>query len=171
MIQTFFCGCSATKSCPTLCDSMDCSTPAFSVLHYLPDFAQIHVHWVSDAIWPSHLLTLLLLPSIFPTIRVFSNELALHNKWPKFWSFSFNISPSNEYSLECLLISFRINWFDLLCSPRDSQVSSPAPQLETINSLALSLLYGLTLTSVHDYWKNHSLDYMDLGQQSDVFAF
>ena len=101
---------------------------------------------------------LLLLPSIFPSIRVFSNELALRIRWPKYWSFCFSISPSNEYSLECSLISFRIDWFDVLCSPRDSQVSSPAPQLESINSSALSLLYGLTLTSVHDYWKNHSLD-------------
>ena len=86
---------------------------------------------------------LLLLPSIFPSIRLFSNESALHVRWLKYWSFS--ISPSNEYSG---LISFRIDWFD---SPRSSQESSPAPQFESINSLVLSLLYVSTLTSVHDY--------------------
>ena len=126
-----------------------------------------------ESVMPSNHLILCcpLLLSILLSIRVFSNELALRIRWPKYWSFCFSISPSNEYSLECSLISFRIDWFDVLCSPRDSQVSSPAPQLESINSSALSLLCGLTLTSVHDYWKNHSLDYMDLGRQSDVFAF
>ena len=85
-------------------------------------------------------------------------------------SFSFSISPPNEYSG---LISFRIDWFDLLVreSPRDSQESSPTPQFKSINSLELSLSYGSTLTSIHDYWKNHSFDHMDLCQQSDVSAF
>ena len=93
---------------------MDCSTPDFRVLHHLPEFAQTHVHWVGDAIQPSRLLSspLLLLPSIFSSIRVFSNELALHIRWPKYWSFS--ISPSNEYSG---LISFRMDWLDLLAVP------------------------------------------------------
>ena len=105
--------CSVVKSCPTLCDPMDCSTPGFPVLHYLLEFAQIHVYWVSDAIQCYLMLCspLLLLPSIFPSIRVFSNESALHIMWPKYWSFSFNISPSNEYSE---LISFKIDWLDLL---------------------------------------------------------
>ena len=95
-----------------LCDPMDCSTPGFPVLHYLPEFAQTHVHWVGDAIQPSHPLSpLLLLPSVFPILRVFSNELALCIRWPKYWSFSFSISPSSEYSG---LISFKIDWFDLL---------------------------------------------------------
>ena len=93
---------------------------------------------------------LLLLPSIFPSIRVFSSELALCIRWPKYWSFSGSISPSNEHSR---LISFRIDWFDLLCCPRDPQVSSPAQQFKSINSLVLSLLYGPTLTPVHGYWK------------------
>ena len=96
---------------------------------------------------------LLLLPSIFPSIRVFSNESAFHIGWPKYWSFSFSISASNEYSG---LISLRIHWYS--CNPRDSRESSPALQFESINSLTLSLLYGPTLTSVHDYWKNHSFD-------------
>ena len=101
--------CSDTKLSLTLCDPMDCSTSAFLVLHYLPEFAQTHVHWVSDAIQSSHPLLPLPLPSIFPSIRVFSNESALHIRWPKYQSFSFTISPSNEYSG---LISFRIDWFN-----------------------------------------------------------
>ena len=101
--------CSVAKSCLTLCDPMDCSTPGSPVLHYLPKLAQTHVHWVSDAIQPSH--HLLLLSSIFLSIRVFSNESVLRIRWPKYWHFSFSISPSNEYSG---LISFRINWFDWL---------------------------------------------------------
>ena len=100
---------------------------------------------------------LLFLPSIFPSIRVFSKESALHIRWPKYWSFSFSVSPSNEYSR---LTSFRIDWFP--CSPRDSQESSPAPQFNSINYLALSLLYDPPLTSIHDYWKNHRFDYLDL---------
>ena len=85
---------------------------------------------------------LLLFPSVFPSIRVFSNESALHIRWPKYWSFSFSISPSNEYSG---LISFRIDWLDLL-AVQGTQESSPAPQFQSINSLALSLLYGPTLS-------------------------
>ena len=94
------CCCSVAKSCPTLCDPMDCSTPGFPVLHCLPEFAQIHVHLVGDAIESSHPLycPLLPVPSIFPSIKVFSNESALCLRWPKYWSFSFSINPSNEYS-------------------------------------------------------------------------
>ena len=91
---------------------MDCSTPGFPVHHQLPELAQAHVHRVGDAI--NHLILchpLLLLPSIFPSIRVFSNESVLCIRWPKNWSFSFSISPSNEHPG---LISFRIEWFDLL---------------------------------------------------------
>ena len=88
----------AVKSSLALCDSMDCSPPGFSVLHYLPEFAQTHVHWVSDAIHLIHCYPLLLLLSIFPSIRVFSNELALLIRWPNYQSFSFSVNPSNEYS-------------------------------------------------------------------------
>ena len=110
---------------------------------------------------------LLLLPSIFPSTRVFSNDLALSITLLKYWSFS--ISPSNEYSG---LISFRTDWLDLLkVQGRTLQESSPTPQFESINSSVLNLLYGPTLTSVHDYWKNHSCDYTDLCWQSDVSAF
>ena len=91
---------------------MDCSTPGFPVLHHLPELAQSHVHRVSDAIQPFHLLSpLLIQPSIFPSIRVFSKESPVHIRWPKYWSFS--ISSSNEYSG---LISFRIDQFDLLAA-------------------------------------------------------
>ena len=103
---------SFTQSCPTLCDPVDCSTPGFSVLHLL-EFAQIHVHRVSDHLILCH--PLLLLPSVFLSISVFSSESALRIRWPKIWSFSFSISPSNEYSG---LISFRIDWFDLLALQR-----------------------------------------------------
>ena len=116
--------CSVARSCPILCELMDCITPGFPVLHYLSEFAQTHVHWVSDAIQPSHPL-LSPFPSvlIFPSIRVFSNELTLHIRWPKYWSFSFSISPSNEYSRK---ISFRIELFDLL-AVQGTLKSSPAP--------------------------------------------
>ena len=101
----WFC-CSVTKSCPTLWDSMDCSTPGFPVLHYLPEFAQTHVHWVNNAIQPSRLL----LPSSLPALILYQHQ-GLRIRWPKYWSFSFSISPSNEY---LGLISFKIDWFDLL---------------------------------------------------------
>ena len=95
---------------------------------------------------------LLLLPSIFPRIKVFSKESVLHIKWPKYWSSS--ISPSNEYSG---LISFRIDWLDLLAA-QGTQESSPTPQFKSINSSVLSFLYDPTLTSMPDYYKNHSFD-------------
>ena len=99
-------------SCVRLCDPMDYSMPGLPVHHQLLEFTQTRVRWVSDAIQPSILrCPLLFLPSIFPSIRVFSNELALHIRWPKYWSFSFNISPSNEYTG---LISFRMDWLHLL---------------------------------------------------------
>ena len=97
---------------------------------------------------------LLFLPSIFPSIRVFSIESVLHLRWPKFGCFRFNISLANEYSG---LIFFTIDWLDFL-AVQGTQESSPTPQFKSINSLALSLLHSPTLTSIHDYWKNHSLD-------------
>ena len=91
---------------------MDCSTPSFPVLSHLPELAQTHVHQVSDAIQPSHpLSSLLLLPSIFPSIKVFSKESVLHIRWSKYWSFSFSVSPSSGY---LGLICLRMDWFDLL---------------------------------------------------------
>ena len=92
---------------------------------------------------------LLLPPSVFPSIRVFSNESALRIRWPKNWSFSFNISPSNE---QPGLISFRMDWLDLL-AVQGTLKSSPTPQFKSINFSALSFLHRPTLTSIHDYWK------------------
>ena len=128
------------------------SMPGFPVLHYLPEFLQTHVHWVSDAIQPSYLISTPFSPchQSFPANKVFSSELALHIRWPKYWSFSFSISFSNEY---WGLISFRTEEFDFPCRPRNSQESFPAPQFESVNSLVLSLLYGSTLTFIHDYRK------------------
>ena len=133
----------------------DCSTPGFPVHHQPPGFTQIHVHWDSDAIQPSHPLSFPS-PPVFnlSTIRVFSNESVLHIRSPKYWSFSFSISPSHEYSgliflLDGLVVS--------PSSPRDSQESSPTPQLKSIYSSALSFLYSPNVTSIHDYWKNHHI--------------
>ena len=103
---------SVAQSCPTFCDPVDCGTPVLPIHHQLPESTKlISIELVMPS---SHLILccpLLLLPSIFPSIRVFSNESALRIKWPKYWSFSFSISPSNEYSG---LISFRMDWLDLL---------------------------------------------------------
>ena len=109
-----------------------------------------------ESLMPSNHLILChpLLPTIFPSIRVFCNESVLHIRWPKYWSFSFSVSPSNEYSG---LISFRRDWFDLLQSQRLSRVFSNTT-VQSINSLALSYPYSPPLTCTHDYWKNHSFD-------------
>ena len=103
---------SVIQSCPTLCESMDCSTPGFPVHHQLPEVIQTHVHWVSDTIQPSHPLLSFSTPVFnLSHTRVFSNESVLHVRWSNYWTFSFSISTSNEYSG---LISFRIDWLDLL---------------------------------------------------------
>ena len=132
---------------------MDYSTPGLPVRHQLPELTQAHVHQVGDAIQPSHPLSS---PSplapIPPSIRVFSNESTLHMRWPKYQSFSFNISPSNEYSG---LISFRMDWLDLLAV---QGTLKSLLQYHSSKALALSFLYSPTLTSIHDYWKNHSFD-------------
>ena len=145
---------------------MNCSMPGFPGLHYLPQFAPTHVHWVSDAI--QHLIlccSLLLLPAIFPSIRVFSNELALHIRWPKYWSFS--ISPFNEYS----------GWFPLGLTGLISWLSKGLSKVFSSTTvqkhqfLGSQPSYGPTFTSINDYWKNHSFDWTDLCWQSDVSAF
>ena len=103
---------SVAQSCPTLCDPMNHSTPVLPVQHQLPESTQAHVHWVGDAIQPPHpLSSRSLLALNLSHIRVFANESALHIRWPKYWTFSFNISPSNEHPA---LISFRMDWLDLL---------------------------------------------------------
>ena len=108
---------------------------------------------------------LLLLPSIFPSIRVFSNESILHSRWAKYWA-SASVLPMNIQDW------FPLGWAGWFsCSPRDSQESYPTPQFKSISSSALSLLYGTTLTSTHDNWKSHIFDYVDLCRQCDVSAF
>ena len=125
-----------------------------------------------ESVMPSNHLNLccplLLPPSIFPSIRVFSNESVLHTRWPRYWEF-----PLQHQS------SLRIFRTDFLqdglvgspCSPRDSQEPSPTPQFKSINSLALCFLYSSTFTSIHDHWKNHSFDQKNLCRQSNVSAF
>ena len=136
---------------------MDYSTPGFPVYHQLPEFTQTHVHRVSDA--TNHLILccpLLLLPSIFPSIRVFPNESALHIRWPRYWSFSFSISPSNEYPR---LISFRMDWLDLL-DVQGTLKSLLQHHGSEASILQCSAFYTVQLShpSIHDYWKNHSFD-------------
>ena len=112
---------------------------------------------------------LLLQPSIFPSIRAFSNESALRIRWPRYWSFSFSISPSNEYSE---LISFRMDWFDLLAVQGNlKSLRHQTRQFKTTISSTISLLFGPALTSTHDYRKNNSFDYTNLCWQSNVSAF
>ena len=133
---------SVTQSCPTLCDPMDCSTPGFPVHHQL-SWSLLKFMSIESVMPSNHLILchpLLLLPSIFPSIRVFSNELALGIRWPKYWSFSFSISPSNEYSG---LIFFRIDWFDLPAVQETLKSLLQCHNSKSINSLAFSLLYDL----------------------------
>ena len=145
---------SVVQSCPALCDPMNHSTPGLPVHHQLPEFTQTHVHWVSDAIQPSHPLLSSSPPVPNPSsIRVFSNESTLCMRWPKYWSFSFSIIPSKEIPG---LISFRMDWLDLLAVL--GTLSSPTSQFKSINSSVISLLHSPTLTSIHDHRKNHRLD-------------
>ena len=132
---------------------MNSSTPGFLVHHQLPSSLKL---MSIESVMPSnHLILchpLLFLPSIFPSIRVFSKESVLHIRWQ---NFSLSISSSNEYSG---LISFRIDWLDLLAVQGTLKSLSPTPQFKSINSSAFSFLYSPTLTAIHDYWKNHSFD-------------
>ena len=156
----YYC-CSVSKLCLTLCNPMDCSTPGFTVLHHLQPHGLQHARlqcpspspWacsnlsIESVMLSNHLIfchLLLLLPSILPSIRVFSNESSLCIRWPKYWSLSFSISPSNSG-----LISFRIDWFDFL-AVQGTLKSFLAPQFEDINSLVISLFYCPAFTSVHD---------------------
>ena len=153
-------------TCPFFATPWTAACQAFlSITNSLSLFKLMAIESVMQS---SHLILcrpLLLLPPILPSIRVFSSESTLHMRWPEYWSFSFSISPSNEHPvLQNGLVGSPY-------SPRDSQESSPTPQFKSINSLALSLLYSPTLTSIHDYWKNHSFDQRDLCWQSNVSAF
>ena len=140
----------------------------FPVHHQFPEFAQAHVHQVGDAIQPSHPLSSPPPPAFnLSQNQGLSQELILPIRWPKYWSFSFNISPSNEHPG---LVSFRMDWLDLL-AVQGTLKSLLQHQFESINSSVLSLLYGPTLTSIHDYWKKQSFGCTDLCQQSDVSVF
>ena len=148
------------RLCLTLCNPMGCSTPGLPILHTV-SWSLLKLMSIESGMPSNHLILCrsLLLPSIFPSIRVFSSESALCIRWPKYWSFSFSISPSNEYSG---LISFRIDWFDVLAIQGTVksllQQFSTFPQFESISPSVLSFLYGPTLTSIHDYWENDSFD-------------
>ena len=158
LIIGYYCCYSVTQSCLTLYNPMDCSTSGLPGPHHLLEFAQVHVHCFGDTIQPSHPLSSPS-PSAFNLSQhqAFSNESAVPIRWPNYWSPSFSISPSNEYSR---LISFKTDWFDLL-----------APQFKSINSLVLCFLYGPALTTLRGHWADHSLDYTDLCQQNNVSAF
>ena len=146
---------SVTQSCLTLTPWKAALQASLSISNSQHLLKLMSINLVMPSNYLILCLPLLLLPSIFPSIRVFSNESVLCIRWPKYWSFSFSISPSNEYSG---LISFRMDWAGSPCSPRDSQESSATPQFKTINSSALRFFYSPTLTSIHGYWKNHSFD-------------
>ena len=127
-------------------------------LSFIISWSLLKLMCIESVMRSNHLILchpLLLLPSVFPQIRVFSNESNLCIRWPKYWSFSFSISPSNEYSE---LLSFSIDWLDLLAVPGTLKESFPTPQFKSTNSSALSFLYSSTLTSIHDHWKNPSFD-------------
>ena len=148
--------CSVAQSCPTLGNSMDSECQAsLSITNSQRLLKRMSI----ESVMPSnHLILcrpLLLLPSTFPIFWVFSNESVLHIRWPKYWSFSFSISLSNEHPG---LISFRMDWLDLLAVQGTLKSLLQQPQFKSINSLALSFLHSPTLTSIHDHWKNHSLD-------------
>ena len=130
----------------TLCDPIDCTMPGFPVLHCLLEFDQIHIYWISDAIPPSH-------PLLSPSPPAFN--LSQHQVLCQWVVSLHQVAKGLELQLYSGLISFMIDWFDLL-AVQGTLKSFPASQFESINSSALSLLYGPTLTSVHDYWKNHS---------------
>ena len=146
---------SPAQSCPTLCEPMDCSRPGFPVHHQLPELAETHVHQVGDAMQSSH-------PVIpfsshfqsFPTSGSFPMSQFFPSDGQSIGaSASASVLPMNIQGLFPLGLTGLTS-----CSPRDSQESSPTPQFKSINSSVLSFLYGPTLTSIHDYWKNHSFD-------------
>ena len=147
---------SVTQSCLTLCDPMNCSTPGLPVCHQFPEFTQTHVHWVGDAIQPSHPLS-----STSPSALNLSQNQGL-SKWI---SWSHQVAKVLEFQLQHQSFQWTPRT-DLLLdglvgppwNPRDSQESSPTPQFKSINSLVLSFLYSPTLTSIYDHWENHSLD-------------
>ena len=154
---------------------MNHSIPGLPVHHQLPESTQTHVHWVSDVIQPSHPLSSPFPPALnlsqhqaFPPASHFSNESALPIRWPEYWSFSFKISPSNEHPG---LISFRMDLLDLLAFQGTLKSLLQHHSSKTSILRCSAFFYSPTLTSIHDHWKNHSLDQTDLCWQSNVSAF
>ena len=146
---------SVTKLCPTLCDPMNHSTPGLPVHHQLPEFTLTHVHRVSDAIQPSHPLSSPSHSAPNPSQHQgFSNESTLHMRWPKYWSFSFSIIASKEHPGP---ISFRMDWLDLL-AVQGTLKSLLQHHSSKASILWCSAFFSPTLTSIHDHWKNRSLD-------------
>ena len=151
---------SVAQSCQTFCDPMNCSTQ--SSLSIINSWSLLKLMSIESVMPSSHLILccpLLLLPPIPPSIRVFSNESTLHMRWPKYWSFRFSISPSNEHPG---LISFRMDWVDLLAVQGTLKSLLQHHSSKSINSSVLSFLYSPALTSLYDHWKNHSLDHKDI---------
>ena len=147
---------SVAQSCPTLCDPMNHSMPSLPVHHQLPESTLTHVHWVGDVIQPSHPLSSPSPPAL---------NLSQHQGLFKWVSSSYQVAKVLEFQLQhqsfqwTLRTDFPLNGLvGSPCCPRDSPESSPTPQYKSINSSELSFLYSPTLTSIHDYWKNHSLD-------------
>ena len=167
-ILVLLCCCLVTQLCQTLCDPMNCSMPDSSVLHYLPEFDQIHVHWVSDAIQP---LNPLPPPSPFAFNLSWYQDLfqwvSSSHQVAKYWSFSFSSHSSNEY---LGLIFFRIDWFDLFAIQGTLKTLVQHHNLKA-SVLQHSNLYGRTLTSIYDYWRNHSFDCTDFCWQSMSLLF
>ena len=160
---------SVAQSCPILCDLMDCSKPGFPVHHQLPELLQTHVHRVGEAIQPSH-------PLLSPSPPAFN--LSQHQGLFKWVSSSHQVVKVLELQLQQQSFRWIFRTDFLLdglvgspCSPRGSQESSSTPQLKSISSLAFGSFYNPTLTSIHDYWKNHSFDQMYFCQQSNVSPF
>ena len=164
--QTEYC-CSVAQLCPALCDSMDCNTSGFPVLYHLLEFAQTHVRWVSDTI-PSH-------PLSFPSPPAFN--LSQLGSFPMSQLFASGGQSIRASASESVLPMNVQGWFPLRLTGLISLLSKglsrvfASTQFESINSLALSLLYGPALTSICDYWKDHRFSYVDLCWQSDVSAF
>ena len=160
---------SVTQSCQTLCDPMNSSMPGLPVHHKLPEFTQTHAHWVGDAIQPSHLLSSPSPPAPNPS---------QHQGLFQWVNSSHEVAKVLEFKLQHQSLQWTPRTYLLQdglvgspCSPRDSQESSPTPQFKSINFSVLSFLHSPTLTSIHDRWKNHSLDQTDLCWQSNVSAF
>ena len=154
-------------SCQTLYDPMDCSMPDYPAPHYLSEIAQTYIRWFSDAIQPSHPLL-----SPLPPAFNLSQQQGVFQLFASGGQKIGSSAPASVLPMNTRIDLFQDGLVGSPCSPRDSQESPPTPQFKSINSSGLSLLRdGPTLPCIHDYWKNHSFDYMDLCQQSDVSAF